>query len=145
MCISYECVLLFGVLFFFGYAFSALAQFKGESGQARWAFQVFVTMVLGIYFGWSWSQGRRTLPMKTMSVRLETTDGHPLTVARALTRFLAALGMLVASIAGGAAVHPLLYVAVLLPYAWVLVDRDRRALYDLVSGTRLVFCRRDDL
>ena len=39
MCVAYECVLLFGILFFFGYAFSALAQFKGDPGVGRWFFQ----------------------------------------------------------------------------------------------------------
>ncbi len=70
MSIAYECVLLFGVLFFFGYAFSSLTQYKGHPGPALWAFQAFITLVLATYFGWFWSDGRQTLPMKTMQIRL---------------------------------------------------------------------------
>lgn len=144
MCVAYECVLLFGVLFFFGYAFSALAQFKGAPGIGRWLFQGFITLVLAVYFVWSWSDGRRTLPMKTMSVRIETAAGRDLSPLRALGRFAAALGMIVLAIAAGRLVHPLLYILLLAPFASTLVDRDRRALYDLVAGTRLAFARRED-
>lgn len=138
MCIGYEGVLLFGVLFFFGYAFSALTQFRGAPGALRWAFQGFIALVLAVYFVWSWSGARRTLPMKTMSVRLVDAQGAPLTVPRALARFVAAAAMMVATVAAGAYVHPGLALLLVLPAAWSLVDPQRRALYDIVSGTRLV-------
>jgi uncharacterized RDD family membrane protein YckC len=145
MCVAYEGILLFGVLFFFGYAFSSFAQFKGQPGLVRWIFQGFITLVLAIYFAWSWADGRRTLPMKTMSVRLETSDGRNVTAARALARFVAALAMIVIAIAAGSALHPSLYLLLLAPYLSTLVDRDHRALYDLAAGTRLVNAQRDDL
>ena len=144
MCVAYECVLLFGVLFFFGYAFSALAQFKGEPGVGRWIFQGFITLVLAVYFVWSWSEGRRTLPMKTMSVRLETLSGETLSPARALVRFASAIVMIVLAISAGRLFHPLLYLLLLAPFASTLVDRQHRALYDFVAGTRLVFARRGE-
>ena len=137
MCIAYELILLFGVLFFFGYGFSALAQFKGQPGPMRWAFQAFVVLVLAFYFTWSWSKGRRTLPMKTMMVSVVTDEGAPLTTARALLRFAAAFAMLVIAAAAGSYLHGALWLLMLVPFAWVLVDREHRALYDLVAGTRL--------
>ena len=139
MCIAYEGVLLFGVLFFFGYAFSALAQFKGEPGAMLWAFRVFVLLVLGAYFVWSWSEGRRTLPMKTMGVRLTGAEGEPLSVARALCRFAAACAMLIGATAAAVYLHPALAVLLLVPATWSLLDRDRRSLYDIACGTRLVY------
>lgn len=145
MCVTYECILLFGVLFFFGYAFSAFAQFKGQPGPVRWIFQGFMTLVLAVYFVWSWSEGRRTLPMKTMSVRVETPDGRNVSVPRALARFAAALGMIVAAIAAGSELHPALYLLLLAPFLPTLFDRDHRALYDFVAGTRLAHAQRDDL
>jgi len=144
MCVAYECVLLFGVLFFFGYAFSSLSQFKGEPGPALWAFRAFVVVVLAAYFGWSWSDGRRTLPMKTMSVKLQTRDGRPVSLPRALVRFFVGGAMLVAAIGAGATLHPALGLLVFLPFAWTLADPDRRALYDLICGTRLVVVPRDE-
>lgn len=141
MCIAYEGVLLFGVLFFFGYAFSALTQFRGAPGPLRWAFQAFIALVLAVYFVWSWSGARRTLPMKTMSVRLVDAQGAPLTVSRALARFVTASAMVLAAVGAGAWLHPGLAALLLAPAAWSLVDPQRRALYDIVCGTRLVFDR----
>lgn len=138
MCVAYECILLFGVLFFFGYGFSALAQFKGQPGPMRWAFQGFVFLVLAVYFGWSWSEGRRTLPMKTMMVSVVTAEGAPLSRGRAFARFVAACAMLLLAAAAGSFVHGALWLLILAPFLWVLVDRDHRALYDVVAGTRLV-------
>ncbi len=138
MCIAYEGVLLFGVLFFFGYAFSALTQFRGAPGPLRWAFQAFIVLVLAAYFTWFWSEGRRTLPMKTMGVRLVTRSGGPVSVARALCRFVVAGAMLIAAVAAGTYLHPGLTILLLVPAGWSLVDPERRALYDIVCGTRLV-------
>jgi uncharacterized RDD family membrane protein YckC len=139
MCIAYEGVLLFGVLFFFGYAFSALAQFKGEPGPMLWAFRIFVLLVLGVYFVWSWSDGRRTLPMKTMGVRLTDARGEPPSVARTLCRFVAAVAMLIGAIAAAVYLHPALAILLLAPATWSLIDRDHRTLYDIACGTRLVY------
>ena len=138
MCIAYECILLFGVLFFFGYGFSALVQFKGAPGPLRWAFQAFVFLVLAAYFTWSWSEGRRTLPMKTMMVDVLTDDGRRLGRGQAFLRFFSAFAMLVIAAAAGSFLHPALWLLMLLPFVWALVDKERRALYDLLAGTRLV-------
>ncbi len=142
MCIAYECILLFGVLFFFGYGFSALVQFKGAPGPLRWAFQGFVFLVLAAYFTWSWSEGRRTLPMKTMMVTVVTDEGSPLRRGQAFLRFVAAFAMLVIAAAAGSFVHGALWLLMLVPFLWALADRDHRTLYDLATGTRLVHISR---
>lgn len=139
MCIAYEAVLLFGVLFFFGYGFSALTRFKGEAGPLLWAFQAFILIVLCVYYGWLWSAGRRTLPMKTMFVRLETAAGEALSAERATLRFLCVVVMASAALAAAKYLHWLFLLLAFAPAAWSIVDRDRRALYDIVCGTRLVF------
>ena len=141
MCIVYEGIILFGVVFFFGYAFSALTQFRGAPGPLRWAFQVFMGTVLAVYFTWFWSGGRRTLPMKTMGVRLVKADGSPVGTARALARYFVATSLWAAGIAAARYLHPALALTLLLPLAWTLIDRDRRALYDVACGTRLVLDR----
>ncbi len=141
MCVAYEAVLLFGVLFFFAYAFSALTQFKGDRGPLLWAFQGFILIVLTVYYGWSWSGGRRTLPMKTMMVRLETETHAAPSAGRATLRFLISCAMTGTALACAAYVHGLLAALVFVPGGWSLVDRDRRALYDIACGTRLVLDR----
>jgi RDD family len=138
MGIAYEGVILFGVVFFFGYGFSALTRFKGQPGPLRWAFQAFLLIVLAAYFGYFWSAGRRTLPMKTLSLELVGPADGPAGIGRALARCLVAIGLVAAALAGAAYVGPLWGLAALVPLAWVFIDRDRRALYDVLCGTRLV-------
>lgn len=138
MCVAYEGVLLFGVLFFFGYGFSALTQFKGQSGALQPAFQIFVLLVLAAYFGWLWSEGRRTLPMKTMMVVMVDAQGRPLTRLRAVWRFAVCVALLVAVLALIKTVHAAAAVLLLLPLAWSLFDRQHRTLQDVLAGTAVL-------
>jgi len=135
---TYECILLFGVLWFADYLFSALTRFQGEPGTLRFASQVFLGLVLALYFAGFWARGRRTVPMKTLGLQLLDGQGRPLTTSRALARFAAALGSILLGLGLGHEVHPALYLLLLVPYGWCFFDRDRRALYDVVAGTRLV-------
>ena len=138
MGILYEGIILFGVLWIADYAFSALTQFRGHPGPLRTAFQLFTLAVLALYFGWFWSRGRRTLPMKTLSLALLDRHDGPLTPARALARFFTAAALAIGALGAGWLFGKPLYLLLLLPFAWTLVDRERRALYDVIAGTRLV-------
>lgn len=137
MCIVYECVILFGVLWLANYVFSSLTTFKDDSDLLRTVSQVVLVVVMAAYFGWQWSAGRRTLPMKTLDLQVVDREGRYLTPARALLRYGAALVMLVVALAitrymaAGA-------LLMLLPASWALIDPQRRALYDIVAGTQLV-------
>lgn len=75
------------------------------------------------YFVWFWSAGRRTLAMKTWHLRLATSEGQPLTPARALLRYLLSWPSL-----------GLLGIGVL----WAMLDRDGQFLHDRIAGTRLI-------
>ncbi len=138
MAITYESIVLFGVLWFADYAFSALTQFRGETGPLRTAFQIFTAAVLGGYFVFFWSAGRHSLPMKTIAVRVTTADGKPLSTTRALVRYLAALVMPVVALAAASHLTGWFLLALPLPWAWCVVDRDSQTLYDRIAGTRLV-------
>ncbi len=135
----YEGVILFGVVFFFAYAFSAISSFKGGEGPLRTAFQLYLFLILGVYFTWFWSRGRRTLPMKTMGVVLVDARQHqPLGPARAAWRYLVASllfwGLLAAVWQASVwwlAVWPV-------PFLWTLFSPRRQALHDVIAGTLLV-------
>lgn len=137
MGMAYEGIVLFGVLWFADYAFSALTQFRGHPGALRTAFQLFTLAVLAAYFIGFWSDGRRSLPMKTLGLALQAHDGATVSKARAATRFAAATALAIGALAAGHYVHGALYALLAVPLAWTLVDRDRRALYDVLAGTRL--------
>jgi len=119
---TYEAVLLSALLLIATAAFLAVA---GDStGQPRHLLlQIYLLAVMGAYLVWSWSGGRRTLPMRTWRLRLVTRSGAPPSVRRALVRFLAALATLPPAGLG---------------FLWGLFDPERQFLHDRIAGTRLV-------
>ena len=102
--------------------------------------------VLGAYCAWGWSGARRTLPMKTWRLAMESTRGAPVSISRAAVRYVACWigpGLAIATYAG---LRPLGYgrwaMALLaFNYAWALVNSDRQFLHDRIAGTRLVVVR----
>ena len=118
----YELLILLALVFIatlpFSYVFGDATQ-----GWKRLLLQAWVLVVTAAYFGWFWTHGGQTLPMKTWRFKLVRVDGGAITWPRALRRFgLAAVGFLAAG----------------LGFLWALVDRDRQFLHDRLAGTALV-------
>ena len=95
------------------------------------------------YFAWSWSDGRRTLPMKTWKLALVTARGAPLDVRRAFLRYVAAWIAPAIALACYVALQPHALGALAWPLAtlnWIaaFVDRERQFLHDRIAGTRIV-------
>lgn len=89
-----------------------------------------------------WSGGRRTLPMKTWQLRLETCAGLAVAPRRALVRFLACWVGPALALTADIALQPAgggRWALALLPvnYAWALVDPQRQFLQDRLARTRL--------
>ena len=118
----YEALLAFAVAFLAALAFHGAAEARLTGGM-RLLFQAYLFLVLGIYFVWCWSHGRRTLPMQTWKMRLVRRDGAPVEVARAALRYALAW---VSTMTLGAG------------FLWAWVDRDRQFLHDRLAGTRIV-------
>ena len=96
-----------------------------------------------VYYGWSWSGGRRTLPMKTWRLRLMRADGTALDPRRALVRYFAvwigpamALLAYVALQRQGLGAHAAWLLA--FNFLWAFIDPDRCFLHDRLAGTRIV-------
>ena len=96
-----------------------------------------------LYYAWSWTGGRRTLPMKTWRLRLVRADGTAPDRRTALVRYFAvwigpALALLafVALGRSGLGVHAVWLIA--LNFLWAFVDPERRFLHDRIAGTRIV-------
>ena len=103
----------------------------------------------GFYFVWSWTGGRRTLPMKTWRLTLERTDGRSVDAMTAVTRYLAAWIGPLAGIVAYEGLKPATFgtqALWLLPinYLWPLVDPDRQFLHDRIAGTRIVLAATPD-
>ena len=80
-CWVYEGMLLFAVVFMASYLFSSLTQTR-HGLQNRLGQQIFIFLVLGIYFSWFWHKGQ-TLAMKTWHIRALDIHGQPLSKRRA--------------------------------------------------------------
>jgi uncharacterized RDD family membrane protein YckC len=99
--------------------------------------------IVAWYFTWSWTGGRRTLPMKTWRLGLALADGTPVSARTALLRFLCAcIGPGLAVLAYGA-LRPYGLGAqavwlVALNFLWAFVDPERQFLHDRLAGTRVV-------
>jgi uncharacterized RDD family membrane protein YckC len=103
----------------------------------------FVFAAAGLYFTWSWTGGRRTLPMKTWRLAIVRSDGGVVDARTAVTRYLAAWIGPAASLAAYAALQPAGLGAhaawlVAVGFCWPLVDPDRQFLHDRIAGTRIV-------
>lgn len=138
MGIVYEWVILFAVIFFFGYAFSTLTQFKGAPGYGRLALQIWMYLVLGAYFSYFWSRGRRSLPMKTLNLAVVTVDREPLTVIHAFVRYTVVALLLFLPLALAKTVHPAFALLSLAALITTPFDRQRRGLHDMICGTLLL-------
>jgi uncharacterized RDD family membrane protein YckC len=103
-----------------------------------------IVLVCGAYCVWLWSSGRKTLPMKTWRLALETADGAAVGVGRAIARYAAWwIGPALAVAAAGIVLRRFDHASWALPllavnYAWALLDPDRRFLHDRIASTRLV-------
>lgn len=118
----YESLLIFALLLLAGFAYVPI--FGGGDAPFRKAvFQLYLLIVVMLYFLIFWTRGGQTLPMKTWRIRLVDTNGASVSWSRGLLRFsLATLGLL----CFGAG------------FLWALLDPERQFLHDRLAGTRLV-------
>ena len=149
--VGYEALLLGAVLLLAGFALAPAISSGAVTAHALQvpapagrALMLGALLTVGaVYFTWSWTGGRRTLPMKTWRIRLVDCTGNGLAATTALLRYFAAgMGPLLA-LGAHAAFKPLgigryAFWLVGLNYAWALVDRDRQFLHDRIARTRLV-------
>jgi uncharacterized RDD family membrane protein YckC len=142
----YEGVLLFGVLSLAALAYG-LATEQRHALVGLHGLQVFLFLVLGLYFTWFWSHGGQTVAMKTWHVRLLSRDGQPVGAARAWLRYVlswlwfmpALAGLHLAGLRGGGAVTLALFAGIVLYALLARFNPRRQFLHDLISGTELVY------
>lgn len=141
----YEGVLLFGVLFFTGFLYSASTR-QQHAMQGRTGLGVFLFVVLGVYFIGFWSRSGQTLAMKTWHLRVVDTTGELPSRKQAAVRYLlswlwflpALITVWALGLHSGGAIYGSLAAGVL---AYVLVARlhpQRQFLHDTLCGTQIV-------
>ena len=118
----YEALVVFAIAFFASLAFYGAAH-GHLSGGTRLLFQLYLFLILGIYFIACWSRGGRTLPMQTWRMRLVRDGSLSVGVGRAALRYALAWPSLLVFGFG---------------FFWAFFDRDRQFLHDRLAGTRIV-------
>jgi uncharacterized RDD family membrane protein YckC len=142
----YEGVLLFGVLMLAALAYGLATQ-QRHALVGMHGLQLFIFLVLGLYFTWFWTHGGQTVAMKTWHVRLVAKDGQPVGVARAWLRYAlswlwfvpALVGVYLAGLRSGGAIALVLLAGVLLYALLARLNPRRQFLHDLISRTELVY------
>jgi uncharacterized RDD family membrane protein YckC len=145
----YEAMILCALLLLAGFVTLPLVPSTGASAlripdaPARALSLAIVFGASAVYCVVSWSNGRRTLPMKTWHIALVSRDGGSVDRRVAFTRYLSGWIGPVLALAGYLALRPLgagvwALPLVALNFLWALVDRDRQFLHDRIAGTRLV-------
>jgi uncharacterized RDD family membrane protein YckC len=122
MSMLYELLVVFAIVFFAGLAFYGAANGR-LSGGTRHAFQLYLFLVLGLYYVACWTRGGQTLPMQTWKLRLVRGENLTVGLGQALLRYTLAWPSLL--LLGGG-------------FLWALLDRDRQFLHDRLAGTRIV-------
>ena len=147
-CMLYEAVLLFGVVMVAGLAYGLLTE-QRHALQGNTGLQVFLFVVLGVYFAGLWSSGGQTLAMKTWHIRVQTADGLAPSRTRAAARYVASwlwfLPALASAHAAGirsAAFMAGMVAVGMAAYALLaLLRSDRQWMHDVLCGTWLVDIR----
>jgi uncharacterized RDD family membrane protein YckC len=140
----YEAMLLFGVIFISTWLFSTLLQ-QRHALYLRHALEIWLFVVLGLYFVWFWTHGGQTLAMKTWRIRLVAKDGSAPATGRALTRFLLCWLWLLPGLALAWAIQAKGWLLLLIPALNALIwgalaylDPQRQFLHDRLAGTRVI-------
>jgi uncharacterized RDD family membrane protein YckC len=85
---------------------------------------VVLTVWWFVYFAYQWASGGRTVGMAIFGLRVVQKDGQPISVRQAMLRAV------------------LMYASFLFAFVaaiWILLQRERRSIHDLIAGTAVVY------
>lgn len=140
----YEAVLLFGILFAAELLFALSTQNLNPASLHYWH-NLYLFLVLGIYFTYFWGHGGQTLPMQTWHIKVVSNNMQPVTFKQACIRyciawmwFLPALGLSYALGVQRMTCFALFLIGMI---AWALTskfDKNGQFFHDKLAGTQLV-------
>jgi uncharacterized RDD family membrane protein YckC len=85
----YEALLVFAVIFFADLLFSLSVQsFSFHQEALRYIRQLFLFIVIGVYFVYCWTKKGQTLAMKTWRIKIVNKDFHLISVKQAIARYI---------------------------------------------------------
>lgn len=118
----YELLLIFALLMVASFAYIPIFG-NAEAPFRKAVFQLYLLLVIMVYFLVFWTRNGQTLAMKTWRIKLTDLNGSTIDIPRGILRFsLAVPGTLIF----GAS------------FFWALFDPQRQFLHDRLAKTRLV-------
>lgn len=85
--VVYEAILLFGVFFGADFVFDVLTQSLPQSSLRHWR-QLYLFIVVGLYFTYFWRRSGQTLPMQTWRIKVVcAVSQQPITFKQACLRY----------------------------------------------------------
>ena len=126
----YDGLLLTALLFLATVPFIAIQggeSVESQSGALHLVYQLTLVAVTYAYFVGYWTRRGRTLGMQSWGLQLQNVDGSLPSVAASTLRYFSAL---------------LSWLPLGLGFLWQLVDRDKLAWHDRLSGTCLMYYAR---
>jgi uncharacterized RDD family membrane protein YckC len=149
ICLIYEAVLLFGIFFCADFVFDLVTQ-SHRSDMLRHGRQLYLFVIVGVYFTYFWRRTGQTLAMQTWRIQMVSTSTlRPPTFWQAWLRYVAAwMWVLPALIINDVfQIKEWASVVVVLVglVAWAMtsfLDKQGQFLHDRLAGTR---CQRSDI
>jgi uncharacterized RDD family membrane protein YckC len=146
ICLIYEAMLVFGVLFMAILAFKLCLTFvHSQLLDSRLALQFWLFLVLGVYFVFFWRHGGQTLAMKTWRIQLVAPGWAQLPLHKAIARYLLAWMWFLPAMAlnnalglKGWSTIGIFFSGMGLWALTALFDKERQFLHDRLVGTRLI-------
>ncbi|HLS18101.1 MAG TPA: RDD family protein [Paenalcaligenes sp.] len=148
-CMIYEGMLLFGLVFIAGLLFDVVTDSR-HALKLRVGRQIFLFVLISIYFLSAWLKSGQTLAMKTWHIRLQSRTPRPLKLGRLLLRYVlmwlfplltALLIETVAKQTGQPALSLLIVFAPFSNFIYTWFDPDKQFMHDRLSHTVLVDAR----
>ncbi|PRC91860.1 RDD family [Solimicrobium silvestre] len=140
----YEAVLLFGIYFSACFLFDVLTQNFNAASIRNWR-QLFLFVVVGIYFTYFWGRTGQTLPMQTWRIKLVSANQQAITFKQACLRYCCAWMWFLPSLAFiylfGIQHWPSIIIIFVGMIAWactVKLDKNGQFLHDKIAGTQLI-------
>ncbi len=128
----YDTLLVFGLLLLASMIVTLpvgvlLGEAASDALPANPWFRTWLALIAPSFFLLFWLKGGQTLGMRSWRLRVVRNDGAPLTPGDAIKRLIACV---------------ISWAPLGLGFLWILVDRERLAWHDRLSGTQLVMIKK---
>lgn len=144
ICMIYEGLLVFGVIFVAALIFDVWTQSR-HALSLRHARELWLFCIIGLYFVYFWTSSGQTLAMKTWRIRVTDRELQKLPLTKAIVRYVLAWMWFLPALAISAQLELKNWSSIALVaagmVAWAMTaafDKDKQFLHDKWAKTRLI-------